>query len=250
MGKTNDITNIFKRINKGEDISKLREQQREVLSNVRPSDFALAQQNLLNSGCSLEELQSHWWDYVGVFGDQVGYLRSRLPYNHVIRQVMLEHEMLMGMFADMEDIVAEIQMKDVLTDTCSLFRRLQHICEHLAAGQEHVEREEDVLFPQLRKYRLNRIIQAVRSDHVHIKYSVCNMIKLLDEFEELDLLEFKIRLQSTSDYFIKSARDHIYIEDNILYPIALEVIRDPLVWQRLKAVCDDIGYCPMHEEEF
>ena len=41
----------------------------------------------------------------------------------------------------------------------------------------------------------------------------------------------------------KQKRDHIFKENNILYPTSLEVIQDADTWQKLKDACDKIGYC-------
>jgi len=32
-------------------------------------------------------------------------------------------------------------------------------------------------------------------------------------------------------------------ENNILYPMALEAIKEENVWQEMKSKCDKIGYC-------
>jgi DUF438 domain-containing protein len=42
---------------------------------------------------------------------------------------------------------------------------------------------------------------------------------------------------------VPALRDHIFKENNVLYPAALEVIEDESVWTRLKQECDKIGYC-------
>jgi hypothetical protein len=42
-------------------------------------------------------------------------------------------------------------------------------------------------------------------------------------------------------------REHIAKEDNVLYPMAVRVIRDPAVWAELRRRCDEIGYCALRE---
>ncbi len=38
-------------------------------------------------------------------------------------------------------------------------------------------------------------------------------------------------------------RDHIFKENNILYPMAVQVILEPEKWADMKLKCDEIGYC-------
>ena len=42
------------------------------------------------------------------------------------------------------------------------------------------------------------------------------------------------------------AHEHLSQEDEILFPIALGVVGDPRVWQRMKALSDEFGYCAIH----
>ena len=44
-------------------------------------------------------------------------------------------------------------------------------------------------------------------------------------------------------------RDHIFKENNILYPTALEVIKENSVWKKMKDDCDKIGYCCFTPEQ-
>jgi DUF438 domain-containing protein len=44
-------------------------------------------------------------------------------------------------------------------------------------------------------------------------------------------------------FIASTLREHIFKENNILYPMALQVVADEGVWQRLKTECDAIGYC-------
>jgi len=55
--------------------------------------------------------------------------------------------------------------------------------------------------------------------------------------------EFKKSLNSTSRFIVSSLRDHIFKENNILYPTALDVIKENKVWNKMKTECDKIGYC-------
>jgi hypothetical protein len=61
---------------------------------------------------------------------------------------------------------------------------------------------------------------------------------------ETDFDAFKERLDELVGFLAPMLRDHIFKENNPFYPMALEVIGpDAEVWQRLKAECDEIGYC-------
>ena len=50
-------------------------------------------------------------------------------------------------------------------------------------------------------------------------------------------------IDETMDRIISSLMLHIQKEDNVLYPLALETIDDPVVWEKIRVRCDEIGYC-------
>jgi hypothetical protein len=41
-------------------------------------------------------------------------------------------------------------------------------------------------------------------------------------------------------------REHFLYEDDLFYPISLVVIDDVNVWESIKELCDEIGYCGAH----
>ena len=59
----------------------------------------------------------------------------------------------------------------------------------------------------------------------------------------MDFRDFTRRLDEVVRFLAPTLREHIFKENNILYPTALEVIDNTEVWVRLKGECDKIGYC-------
>jgi uncharacterized protein len=248
MKDVDELTLYLKRVNAGEDPVKLRKQADRFFEKIKPSDLAMAEQNLLDSGCSISDLISHQKEYIGLIGDQLHKLWASLPHGHIVRQILAEHELYFCMLADLAEVNNLIQSAEQISDKSSEFRKLSHLVQHLAAAQEHCEREEDIIFPELRKRRLGNLVRAMKSDHSYIKFAICNLIKLLDDHQMLDLLEFKTRLQSITTYLISAGKEHMFFENNILYPLAIELISDRKMWDRMKAICDEIGYCCLHDE--
>ena len=67
--------------------------------------------------------------------------------------------------------------------------------------------------------------------------------ELVLTFGMIDLVEFKRRLKKAIRYIVPTMTEHIFKEDNILYPLAIDAVHDPQVWTRLKMLCEEIGYC-------
>ena len=246
--KASALTRLLKRINAGADPNDLRKKAGELIANVTSRDIATAEQNLINAGYSAKLVGqlSSAFVVMGILQGQKIDLRSKLRENHILRKVLAEHEMLRCFLADLRDVVSAIVGEDNVRTTSSEFRKLAHIAQHLDAMEQHIEAEEDIIFPYLQKHGWTSLCQAAHSDHIHIKIAIDDLMRLTRAFNPDFLDEFKVRLTSITKYLCPTMEEHILQEDNILYPIALEVIKDDKVWTRIKAVCDEIGYCGLH----
>ena len=245
---TQELARLLERISKGEDPKLLRKEATRLMGTVCPTDITLAEQDLIEHGYPAHLVQqlSAAFMLMGILEEQGVNLKNKLSSNHILRLVIAEHDLLRCFISDLEDTAKVIQKNDKLTDTASEFRKLCHIIEHLDAMEEHIEREEDVIFPYLKKRGWASLCSAARDDHIYIRIAIRDLIELTTTFTPKNRKEFKVRLNSITKYLCPILREHISQEDNILYPIALEVIKDPKVWDNIKGICDDIGYCGIH----
>lgn len=247
MQDTKKLAGYLRRISAGEDTERVRLMESDFFNRIRPSDLAIAEQELLDNGFTVHQLGKDQPHYIELVGDQLHKLWSSLPHNHVVRRILAEHEIYACMLADLHDVNIAIQSAASLTDTSAEFRKFAHLVQHLGSTQEHSQLEEDILYPALKAHQLGNLVRMMKTDHAYIQFAINSLIRLLDDFEELDLLEFKVRLDSSSEFVINSIREHMLVENYIVLPLAIELIRDPKVWASLKASCDDMGYCGMHD---
>jgi len=122
------------------------------------------------------------------------------------------------------------------------FRRLKHIAEHLIEAESHHRREEEVLFPELERRGVLGPPQVMRMEHEELRKDKEELAKLAEGVSQMDSSVFKEKLAATVSSIVPTLREHISKEDNILYPMALEVIEEDR-WAELRAKCDEIGYC-------
>lgn len=246
--KSVELTRLLRKINQGGDPKILRQEASRLVANICPTDIATAEQNLINDGypAQLAQQLSAAFMLMGVLQEQNINLRAKVPANHILRIVLAEHELTRCFIAELEDVTQAIDQKEDFNDTCMEFRKLSHIIEHLDAMEEHIEREDDVIFPCLKQHGWTSLCRSAQSDHSYIKIAINDLIRLLGSFRETKIDAFKVRLNSISKYLCPIMRDHMLQEESILYPIAFEVIQDEKVWKKIKDFCDEIGYCGFH----
>jgi hypothetical protein len=242
------ICRLLRRINQGIDPMTLRKEANLLISSVTARDIASAEKKLISDGYpqKLAAQLSAAFILMGVLEGRTLDVRRNLPANHVLRLVFAEHEMIRCFLADLADVTEEITAGAEISSASPEFMKLCHITEHLNAMEEHIEREEDIIFPHLQKNGWTTLCRAARSDHSYIRIAVDDLIRLITTFDPQRSREFVIKLDSITKYLCPALTEHLFGEDNILFPIALEVVADKTAWKRIKEVCDQIGYCGLH----
>jgi DUF438 domain-containing protein len=248
MEKARKLADILERVRSGEDPTKIRQQARQLLSTLRLSDISKAQKYLVGTGISLDQLRTLVYAFASLLGDQFALLRANLSPDHPIRRVLAEHEMFECFLADLEVANIMIQDADELTELSSEFRRLQHVAEHLQAIDVHDQREDDLIFPVLENYPCKSICVVLGKAHWRIKNMVGNLTMAVNNFRQFEPTQFKIQINALSSAIVPILREHIFQEDNILYPVAIDVIKDDRIWWRIKQLGDEMGYCGFDAE--
>ena len=243
MEKARKLADILGRVRDGEDPAKIRSESRQLLASLSLSDISKAQKYLLGTGISLNQLRMLVYAFASILGDQFALLRANLSPDHPVRRVLAEHEMFECFLADLEEVNLLLQDAAGLTEFSSEFRRLEHITGHLQAIDIHNQREDDLIFPVLANYPCKSICTVLEKAHWRIKNMVGNLTMAVNNFKNFEPVQFKIQINALTSAIVPIMREHIFQEDNILYPVALDVLKDEKVWWRIKQLSEEMGYC-------
>ncbi len=127
---------------------------------------------------------------------------SGLPDDHILQKIMVEHELARYFLADLKNVAETIWGLDGLTDVSSEFRNLANILGHFRVMKEHIEREEDIIFPYLMKFGWEGLCQAAKTEHAKIRMDIDNLVALITSFNEIRLEDFKIWLLTIVPYSV------------------------------------------------
>lgn len=248
MEKVSKLRSILLRLSSyvGEGDNSLSQRDLEALTQAGCRDLALAQQSVLDAGVDAMALWRVWVRNRDMLPDQVAKLRVQLPDNHILQRVLAEHEMTLCFIADLDDVNTEIQQIEYASSSNQQIRRLAHIAGHLISAEQHCEREEDVIFPELRRRGYRGLLKVLDQEHLEIGTCQDKLNTLVWQIDSIYFPQFKEKLSKLVGFLVPSVRMHIFVEGNILFPLALEVIDDSQVWARMKDICDQIGYCGYH----
>ncbi|MFQ6000104.1 MAG: DUF438 domain-containing protein [Anaerolineae bacterium] len=243
MNKVDKLTGLLKRLNAGEDPASVKREAQEFLASIDPKELSLAEQKLIEAGLAPEDLRHLCSAHMEMLGDEVERMKEDLKPRHVIHTMVSEHERILGFLDELEKANQTIQQMGSYNGEREEFKKLMHIAEHLVGAESHHQREEDVLFPEVEKRGVFGPPQVMRMEHKELRRRKEELKELAETVDRVDFDTFKERLDAVAKFITFTLRDHIFKENNILYPTALQVIQEDEIWDEMRLKCDRIGYC-------
>jgi DUF438 domain-containing protein len=225
------LKEVLKGINKGVITEN---EALEEIKKATPLELSIAEQGLLDEGISPDELKKFCTIHLRALEDKLQEIKLSLDKGHPIHTMISEHEEILKFLDELDNLIEPL--KRGISDEEK--KILQDLSEHLVDAEKHHEREEKVLFPELEKRGITGPPRIMRMEHDELRPIKKRLQELSIEpdknkneiIELINVLSFKLR-------------DHIFKENNILYPAALNDIGEDVIWENIKKECDNIGYC-------
>jgi hypothetical protein len=206
----------------------------EEIKKATPLELSIAEQELLEEGTSTDELKKFCTIHLKALKDKLQEIKLSLDKGHPIHTMISEHEEILKFLDELDNLIEPLK-RGVVDEEKKI---LQDLSEHLVDAEKHHEREEKVLFPELEKRGITGPPRIMRMEHDELRPIKKRLLELSIEpnknkneiIELINVLSFKLR-------------DHIFKENNILYPAALDSIKEDIIWENIRMECDRIGYC-------
>lgn len=240
--KIQQLTELLKKLNSGNVTVELKDEAKKFLADLDPTELSMAEQELLKAGLKPEDLRHLCSAHLEMLKEGLGQNAS-LPAGHMIDTLQKEHEKILSFLDKLELVNQKIQNMAVYDAENKEWAELKHIVEHLIGAEPHHQREEQILFPELEKRGVYGPPQVMLQEHEELRKHKHELERLATEAATIDFNDLKTQLDATAKFLVFNLRDHIFKENNILYPTALEVIAEPETWQIMKTAADKIGYC-------
>ncbi|GEM_PF-1366838 len=237
------LTEILVSLTKKQQKQSLAKGSLNLLDRANAAELAHAQDNILKDGVSAGRLWQIWQNNPQFLPDQACKLRRQIPENHILRRVLAEHEMVLCFINDLENANQSIQKMFYGSSASSEIRQCGHIAGHLLAAAQHKEREEHLIMPLLREKGYGRILQLIDLQHVEINRANQRLYDVVRKVDRTEFSNFQKMLDELVRYLAPTMKIHIFVETSVLFPLALEVVKDSKAWKRIKDFSDHMGYC-------
>ncbi len=233
IDKKQEIKNLIKQLKTKKDVSGLKEKAKGMLKNISPTELGLIEQEIINEGVTRKEMKKLCDVHLEIMKDSLEKKELDLKPGHPIHTLTEEHKMILDFINKLNNVVSEIRNEKNIVNNIEI---LDHIAEHLIEADKHHQREEEVLFPELEKFGVIEPPEIMKEEHEELKAKKKELHEIINNKPNLK------KLKAVAEFLIKELPDHIYKEDNILYPMAIQVIPEKN-WKAIKEKCDKIGYC-------
>lgn len=242
------IKDLIQQLHAGVSPDEVKEKFKAVLKDIGPTEIAYVEEELVNEGLPRQELQKLCEVHLAVFRESLEKPKSEAPPGHPIHILLKEHELVKGFVEGISALLPKLELARDLESIESELSQIGELLSHLKEYDRHKVREENTLFPYLEKHGVTQPPAIMWTEHDEQRGEIKEASKTMEDKETLGFEELKGKLLSHLKNLTGLIPDHFYKEENILFPMALELIGD-VEWHEIKASMDDLGYCYFTPEE-
>lgn len=242
MANKEELKQLLRELNKQGDSALVREKAAKFLKNVDAKTLSLAEQELLQEGVSQEQLRNLCDVHLEVLGEGLEQQKPELEATHPIGILMDEHKIILQNLEQLQRVVSQVDAARGFADIQDQLNRLRPITHLLLDTESHHQREEETIFPRLERHGVTGPPRMMRLEHEELRAKKRKLAELAEQAGKVSFTGFAKELSEAGGYIANVLRNHIYKEDNVLYPTALDTLA-PEEWNKVAEEFDRIGYC-------
>lgn len=236
------LKELIRKIHKGEDPEKIKKEFKELLGSVSSTEIAQIEQELIEEGMPREEIMRLCEIHLEMFQESLAKEKPIEKMGHPVTILMEEHKKLLEYSNLLRKKIDEIKNIGNIEQGREILLNIEDIAKHFKESEKHYLREENVLFPYLEKHDIKEPPAIMWIEHDKIRSIKKNLYKVIDNYNKMNFEEFIKEIEVVAIDLENMLSSHFYKENNILFPMALNVIDDS-EWKDVRLQFDEIGYC-------
>ena len=185
IDRKQEIKSLIKQLKIEGDVSRLKEKAKATLKNISPTDLGIIEQEIIKEGTTREEMRKLCDVHLEVMKDSLNKPETKLKSGHPIHTLMEEHKMILDFIEKLKETVRKINVAKSFDGVSVELKMLEHIAEHLVEADKHHQREEEVLFPMLKKFGVTEPPEIMREEHEELKPKKKELYKTAKEYGEM-----------------------------------------------------------------
>ncbi|MDP3731492.1 MAG: DUF438 domain-containing protein [Candidatus Omnitrophota bacterium] len=247
------LKQILKRLHEAspDELPKVKKELLRCIKEVEPQELALAEQELIQEGVSRQEMKRLCDVHLEVMKESlgVGAKPIKLPASHPISILKDEHKIIKRNLKKLRQISVKLNQAASFDKVKKELDALKELSHFFLETEKHHQREEEAVFPRLIAHGITEPPEIFKEDHVEFKAKKKSLYEIATSANERDFQGFLEAIMPIIEFLTKNLEDHIYKEENILYPMALKTL-DKAEWPQVRKKFDAIGYCCFAPADF
>lgn len=235
MAKTRELGNIIKQLHEGVDVDTVKAEFEEKFSSVTSAEIIQMEQQLVDEGMAVEEIQKLCDIHADVFNMSIEDIHKPLPDHeregHPIQVLKNENRALEAHMAVMVELAKAYEASESEEDRYALYTKSQELFDI----DKHYARKEKSIFPLMEKYGYEAPPQVMWGVGDEIRDDLKAFHKMIEERNSKNITQVFIDLKKRID-------DMILKEEKIMLPMISELITDE-EWLEVAHDSEEIGYC-------
>ena len=240
MSITSDIARLkdfLYRVYQGEVDNSIQEKVRPLLASLKSAQaIGQLQSALQDSGFSAQEAKV-------LSGDHRYYIRWKLimPSWHPVFILKEEHIKFMEIGAAAVRTMFKVYDAPGLDKAENEVKRIKELLKVWTLLEQHMVREENVLFPVLERHGLEEATAEKWEDHQDIRAARKAALELLNVMHEYPFHELRLKLREVMVRLNKVTGNHFNREERDLFNISLNLLSKS-EWIEIRRGFDEMGY--------
>ncbi|MBD3419035.1 MAG: DUF438 domain-containing protein [Chitinivibrionales bacterium] len=229
------LKHLIKDLHSGADVLEVKKRFSELIADVGPGELSEMEQQLISEGMPSEEVKRLCDVHVQVFKESLEKKAvPHTPQGHPVDIYMAENRALETLIDKIQQNLSAAFTQPQAAERTLWIENIKTLSTSLLKIDTHYTRKENQLFPVLEAYGIAGPSKVMWSLHDDIRDMVKSCRKVISTN---DLEQFAGQFDTTAQALL----DMIYKEEHILFPMALESLKQT-DWQTIRAGEDDVGY--------
>lgn len=246
--KREALKKLIRSLHEGAKPEEVKKKFKEQFDDVSAAEIGKIEEELINEGMPREEIHRLCDVHLAIMRESIETEKVLAPAGHPIHILMEEHALLLEFAGQLKSMADALWKESDFSSTSKKMDELKNVVQRFKDSESHYIREENVLFPFLEKHGVTQPPKMMWMEHDGIRMIKKDLYRLSDESASQDFKDFIQQLRETSITLAETLSNHFFKENNILFPMALQVIMDD-EWKDIRYQFNELGYCSFTPEE-
>ena len=233
------VKEIILELHQGKPVEEVKAKFNAIAKELDAAELSLIEQNLINEGLEIKEVQRLCDVHAAVFRDALEKNPElSVPSGHPVDIFVTENRAVEGLISkEVTPLLAKLAgatgeaEKAVVLELAEKLNLLWDL-------DKHYRRKEDLVFPFLEKYEITGPPKVMWGVDDKIRELLKAAKRLISTYQPSD----KQRLIDKLKEVMAQINEMIFKEDKIFFPMAVETMTED-EWYQVLSASDEIGYC-------